>query len=132
MFIGEDSRPPQVSQRTEIKGPAQGPGVQERPSWAPSFRQCCPPDHGGPTLANINASERAQHFPAAASFREIAGFVSSTANMIFLYLERLILKCSPKSKGKGGHGQASRGRGVVPLELGNGRGAGQKDGVWGL
>lgn len=50
--------------------------------------------------------------------------MSSTANTIFLYLEKLILKCSPNSKGKGVHGQASGGTGMVPIELGNGRGAG--------
>lgn len=40
--------------------------------------------------------------------------MSSAVNVRFPYLEKLILKHSPNSKGKGGHGQASGGTGRVP------------------
>lgn len=110
----------------ETKGPAQGPGVPQ-PFPDPRLQAVL-----GPTLANVDAPERAQPFPPAASLID-SGFVSSAVNASFSYLEKLILKHSPNSKGKGDHGQASGGTGRVPTALGDGRGAGGKGGPrsWG-
>lgn len=135
----EDSRPPRSSPRTlKCQGPRDLPKVLEyhSPSLAPHFGLCWPPRPGDPTLANTNASEWARPFPLAAGPID-SGSVSSAVNAICSYLEKFVLKHFPTSKGKGGRGQASGGTGRAPTALGDGEGAGGKDGsrsrgrVWG-